>query len=306
MSARKAGRMAGRGSAPHPVVAIGSHLSSRAAPSAYAGEYRENFICRSAPVSTAQPLRAGLIRLTSALTLRTMPTTGHGGQTGSLLPLVLARWGGQLHVSQQAVHDLMEGFPGRLAVALVAHHQRIAGIELFIKHMPAGKFGPHQVPGELVELVALGRRDRRRLPPALEGVAQAGVSEDVDRGRHEKRNAAEKRAQHVDDLGVVLLTPVERRIHDAPVRRGVAWRPFLPGLDLTLHQPADGCLERGEAPERLTHGRNLVDAVGLTDAARHTDNQAELRPEADVGMVVLVAVRRRLDIDAPRHGAVVV
>ena len=36
------------------------------------------------------------------------------------------------------------------------------------------------------------------------------------------------------------------------------------------------------------------------------DDQAHLRPEADVGLVVLVAVRRRLDVDAPRHRRVVV
>ncbi len=36
------------------------------------------------------------------------------------------------------------------------------------------------------------------------------------------------------------------------------------------------------------------------------DDQPHLRPEADVGMMVLVAVRRRLDVDAPRHGGVVV
>src|SRR6266581_9754088 len=68
----KLGRLTGAlgGSAPPPVVAIGSHPSNRATPSAYAGEYRGNFICRSAPVSTAQPLRPSLFRLTSALRLR--------------------------------------------------------------------------------------------------------------------------------------------------------------------------------------------------------------------------------------------
>src|SRR5262245_55298930 len=103
----------------------------------------------------------------------------------------------------------------------------------------------------------------------------------------------------------MLLTPVERRIHDASVRRGIALRPLLPRLDLALHQSADCRFERSEAAEGLAHGRNFVDAIGFTDAARHPDDQSELRPETDIGMVVLVAVRRRLDIDAARHGAVV-
>ena len=65
-------------------------------------------------------------------------------------------------------------------------------------------------------------------------------------------------------------------------------------------------LERGEAAERLAHGRDPVDAVRLADAARDPDDQRHLGPEADVRVVVLVAVRRRLDVDAPRHRGVVV
>ena len=71
-------------------------------------------------------------------------------------------------------------------------------------------------------------------------------------------------------------------------------------------QPADQRFERGEPAERLAHRRNLVGAVGLADAAGEPDDQAHLGPEADVGLVVLVAVRRRLDVDAPRHGGFVV
>ena len=91
-------------------------------------------------------------------------------------------------------------------------------------------------------------------------------------------------------------------------RLGVAkpCRPFLPRLDLPLHQPADRRLERGEPAERLAHGRDLVDAVRLADAAGDADDQAHLGPEADVGVVVLVAVGRRLDVDAARHRGVVV
>ena len=82
--------------------------------------------------------------------------------------------------------------------------------------------------------------------------------------------------------------------------------PFLPGLDLAVHQPADQRFERRQPAERLAHRRNLVGAVGLADAAREPDDQAHLGPEPDVRLVVLVAVRRRLDVDAPRHRRVVV
>ena len=104
----------------------------------------------------------------------------------------------------------------------------------------------------------------------------------------------------------MLLAPVQRRIHDAAVGRGEAFRPRLPGLDLAVHQPADQRFERSEAAEHLAHRRDLVGAVGLADAARDPDDQAHLRPEPDVRLVVLVAVRRRLDVDAPRHDGVVV
>src|SRR5256885_16128984 len=85
------------------------------------------------------PLLTKPVRLTSALRLRDMPASarpgrpGAGGQTGRLLFVALAWRSWQFHVPQQSVHDPVECLPGRLAVALVAHHQRIAGIELLIK-----------------------------------------------------------------------------------------------------------------------------------------------------------------------------
>ena len=48
---------------------------------------------------------------------------GRSCHTGSLLLAALARRSGQVHVSQQTVHDLVECRPGCLTVALVAYHQ---------------------------------------------------------------------------------------------------------------------------------------------------------------------------------------
>ena len=81
---------------------------------------------------------------------------------------------------------------------------------------------------------------------------------------------------------------------------------MLVGLDLPVHEPADGRLEGGQPPQRFAHRRNLVDAVRLAHAAREPHDQAHLGPEAHVRLLVLVAVGRRLDIDASRHRPVVV
>src|SRR4029077_5607413 len=71
-------------------------------------------------------------------------------------------------------------------------------------------------------------------------------------------------------------------------------------------KPAEGSSEAGEAAERLAHRRHLVDAVGLAHAAGEADDQPHLGPGAGVGLLVLINVGRRLDIDAARPGAVVV
>jgi hypothetical protein len=52
---------------------------------------------------------------------------------------------------------LVKALPRRLAVALVAHHDGTAGVELLVQHVAAGEFGADDVPGQLVELVALDR-----------------------------------------------------------------------------------------------------------------------------------------------------
>src|SRR5262245_31188951 len=95
----------------------------------------------------------------------------------------------------------MEFLPWRLAVALVAHDDRIAGVEALVEHVPAGEFRADQVPGEFVELEALDRIERGRRPPALEALLERGVGDEVDARRHLQRRGACERAQRVDDLG---------------------------------------------------------------------------------------------------------
>src|SRR6266545_2981098 len=52
----------------------------------------------------------------------------------------LSRRFGRLHAFQQTVHRGMECLPRRLAIALVAHDDRIAGIEALVEHVPPGEF----------------------------------------------------------------------------------------------------------------------------------------------------------------------
>src|SRR5262249_4264992 len=84
----------------------------------------------------------------------------------------LSRRTWHLHVLQQLVHRGMESLPRRLAVALVAHDDRIAGIEALVEHVPPGEFRPDQVPNQLVKLEPIERRHRGRAPPALEAVLE--------------------------------------------------------------------------------------------------------------------------------------
>src|SRR5215831_11017855 len=107
----------------------------------------------------------------------------------------------------------MELFPRRLAVALVTYDDRIAGIEALVEHVPAGEFRADQVPGQLVELETLDRVERWRRPPALEALLERRVGDEVDARRHLQRGGACERAQRVDDLGMVLLAPVQRGVH---------------------------------------------------------------------------------------------
>src|SRR5437899_12910830 len=91
--------------------------------------------------------------------------------------------------------------PRRLAVALVTHDDRIAGIEALVEHVAAGEFRADQVPGELVELEPLDGGERGRRPPALEAVLQLRIGNEIDARRHLQRRRARKRAQRIDDLG---------------------------------------------------------------------------------------------------------
>ena len=63
---------------------------------------------------------------------------------------------------QQAIHDGMEFLPWRLAVALIAHDDGIAGVESLVQHVAAGEFRTDQVPGELVELETVDGVERGR------------------------------------------------------------------------------------------------------------------------------------------------
>src|SRR3989442_719887 len=65
---------------------------------------------------------------------------------------------------QQPIDDPVEAIPRRLAVVLVAHDDGAAGVEFLVEHVAAGEFRADEVPGELVELQARQRLDRRRRP----------------------------------------------------------------------------------------------------------------------------------------------
>src|SRR5215472_10107173 len=88
---------------------------------------------------------------------------------------------------EQTVDDAMEFLPWRLAIALIAHDDRIAGVEFFVEHVSAGEFRADQVPDQLVKLVARGRRHARRAPPALEPVRKLWLGEKIEACRHLQR-----------------------------------------------------------------------------------------------------------------------
>ena len=206
---------------------------------------------------------------------------------------------------QQTIDRGVKFLPWCLAVALVAHDDGITGVKALVQHVAAGEFRTDQVPGELVELETIDGVERGRRPPALEALLELGIGDKVDARRHLQRRCARKRAQRIDDLGVVLLAPVEGGVQDPPIGRGVAVRPLLVSLDLSVHEPTDGRLEGGKPSQRFAHARNFVDAVRLAHPAREPDDQSHLGPEPHVRLLVLVTVRRRLDVDAPRHRSVV-
>src|ERR1700704_6096865 len=73
-------------------------------------------------------------------------------KTAASLSFALAGAGlGNLDAGQQPVDVVVEALPRRLAVALVAHHDRAAGVEFLVEHVTAGELGAGDVPGQLVE-----------------------------------------------------------------------------------------------------------------------------------------------------------
>src|SRR5215831_20602056 len=103
----------------------------------------------------------------------------------------------------------MECIPRRLAVALVAHDDRIAGIEALVEHVPPGELRADQVPGQLVKLQPIERWHRWRAKPSFEPIFKFGISEKIDAGGHLQRRGARQSAQRIDDLAVMLLAPIE-------------------------------------------------------------------------------------------------
>src|SRR5262249_40823086 len=94
--------------------------------------------------------------------------------------------------------------------ALVAHDDRIAGIEALVEHVAPGESRADQVPDQFVKLEPIERGHRGRAPPTLEAVFELRVGNEVDARRHLQRRRARERAQRIDDLAVMLLAPVER------------------------------------------------------------------------------------------------
>ena len=104
---------------------------------------------------------------------------------------------------QQTIDRGVKFLPWCLAVALVAHDDGITGVKALVQHVAAGEFRAYQVPGELVELETVDGVERGRRPPALEALLEFRIGDEVDARRHLQRCRARKRAQRIDDLGVV-------------------------------------------------------------------------------------------------------
>src|SRR5262245_66209604 len=95
----------------------------------------------------------------------------------------------------------MECLPRRLAVALVAHDDRIAGIEALVEHVSPGEFRADQVPDQFVKLEPIERGHRGRAPPTLEAVFELRVGNEVDARRHlQRRRARELRSASLISL----------------------------------------------------------------------------------------------------------
>src|SRR5437899_12915442 len=84
--------------------------------------------------------------------------------------------------------------PRRLAVALVAHDDRIAGIEALVEHVAPGEFRADQVPDQLVEFEPIERRHRVRTPPTLQAVLERRIGNGDDPRRHPHPRCARQSA----------------------------------------------------------------------------------------------------------------
>src|SRR5581483_10917375 len=84
---------------------------------------------------------------------------------------------GRRHGGEEPIDDAVKCLPRRFAVALVAHDDRIPGIEFFVQHVSAGELGADQVPDQLIELVARHGGHAGGAPPALEAILELPIGE---------------------------------------------------------------------------------------------------------------------------------
>src|ERR1043165_1876181 len=213
---------------------------------------------------------------------------------------------GNIVTGHQPIDDAVILAPRRLAVGMVAHDERGAGVELLVLQVAAGELRADEVPGELEELHPVDGATLRSLEAGVELAREVLVPGDGDVGGHLAHAAAAELAEPVDEGRVVLRAPLEGGVHHAPVEADVTFGPALERLDLAVDHAGDAALDRGHVAERLLHRGDFDRVRRMRDLAAQAENQAHLGPEAHVRLVVAEAVARRLDVDVAREERVVV
>src|ERR1051326_5741810 len=206
----------------------------------------------------------------------------------------------------QAIDDAVVLAPRSLAVGVVAHDERGAGVELLVLQVAAGELRADEVPGELEELHPVDGAALRSLEVGVELARELLVPGDGDVGGHLEHAAAAELAEPVDEGRVVLRAPLEGGVHHAPVEADVTFGPALERLDLAVDHAGDAALDRVYVPEHLLHVGVFDRAGRMRRLVAQVENQAHLGPEAHVRLVVAEAVARRLDVDVAREERVVV
>ena len=110
----------------------------------------------------------------------------------------------------------------------------------------AGVVRSYEIPGELEQLHSIGGGKLSGRPKGLEQVAQLGILQHVDAGRELKLAAAHQLAHDVDQLRMVLHSPVNGGVEVTPVENDKAIVERLIGLDLSVDHGIVARLHCGE------------------------------------------------------------